>query len=51
MSRPATRHTCDIIGQAVNDGGFEVSSVRERYCFCSTDEHDDDEEYSSYHHV
>jgi hypothetical protein len=37
--------------QAFIDGGLEVSSARERYGFCSIDEQDDDEEYSSYHHV
>jgi hypothetical protein len=51
MSRPATRHTRVIIGQAVIDGGLEVSSVREWYGFCSTDEQDDDEKYSNHHHV
>jgi hypothetical protein len=37
--------------QAFIDGGLEVSSAREWYGFCSIDEQDDDEEYSSYHHV
>jgi hypothetical protein len=51
MSRPATRHTRVVVGQAVIDGGLEVNSVRERCGFCSTDEQDDDEEYSNHHHV
>ena len=51
MSRPTTHHTRVVVGQAIIDGVLEVKSVRERYGFCSTDEQDYDQEYSSYHHV